>query len=404
VTLVSHISGPEVRVQTLPGQQLPGTWRYSSRLALVLSGGGARAAYQLGILAGLAERLPGLEFPILAGVSAGAINIAYLAAHAGPFPAAVAGLRQAWARLTSDQVYRVRPVRLVRSAGRWMLQGAIGGGAPTTVRGLVDTLPLREFLSRTINLLGIDANVAAGRLRAVALSATSYTAQRSVTFVHAGPEATTWERAQRVAVRERLTLDHVMASAAVPIVFPAVRIGDEFYGDGSVGQLAPLAPALHLGASAIVAIGAPQARPPRRPSATGDYPSVAEVMGLLFRAIFFDALEADAERLERVNRTLAALPPQAAAPDGLRPVDLLVLRPSRDLSDLAIGHTRLLPPLMRGIIRAIGGQRDAAAEFLGYLLFHPSYTTPLAELGYEDVAANWPAIEGFFDRQVRGGR
>jgi NTE family protein len=192
-----------------------------------------------------------------------------------------------------------------------------------------------------------------------------------------------------------------MASAALPIVFPAVRLGDEFYGDGSVSHLAPLAPALHLGARAVVAIGPPRAGTTMQPDAGVEYPSAAEVIGLLFRAIFLDTLEADAERLERVNRTLAALPPGPPAPQGLRAVELLMLRPSRDLGDLAAGHDKLLPPMMRLIVRAMGGQREAASDFLGNFLFHPAYTSLLAELGYEDVAAQWPAIEGFFQKLER---
>lgn len=371
-------------------------------MALVLSGGGAHAAYQVGVLAGLAERLPGLEFPILTGVSAGAINTSYLAAQLGPFPDAVELLRSEWTRLTADRIYRIRPAHLAGSAMRLVWHGVIGRGhGEPTLRGLVDTQPLREFLAKSVDLRGIDFNIAAGRLRAVALSATSYTTARSVTFVHAADEVPVWERAQRVAVRDRLTIEHVMASAALPIIFPAVRVGDEFYGDGSVSHLAPLAPALHLGARAIVAIGPPRIGAGAREPANRAYPSVAEVIGLLFRAVFLDTLEADAERLERVNRTLAGFPPGQPAPDGLRPVELLMIRPSRELGNLASGQDVLLPPLIRFVIRAIGGQRAAASEFLGHFLFHPTYTSRLVELGYADVAAQWPAIERFFEKLQR---
>jgi NTE family protein len=368
----------------------------------VLAGGGARGAYQVGVLAGLAERLPGLAFPILAGMSVGAINTIYLAAHAGPLPAALAGLRAEWGRLTSDQVYRVGPAGIARSMVRWAWRGVTRRRRdPVAVRGLADTQPLREFLARCVDLRGIGVNVATGRLRSVALSATSYTTGRSVTFVQGDPDTPTWERVQRIAVRSQLTLDHVMASAALPILFPAVRIGDEFYGDGSVRQMAPLAPALHLGAHAVVAIGAASPPGSKSPAHGGEYPSVAEAMGLLFDAIFLDALEVDAERLERVNLLLGALPPGSPAPGGLRPVELLLLRPTRDLSSLAAGQGRLLPPAVRQVMRTLGGQRDAAAEFLGFLLFHPTHTSRLVEVGYEDVGAQWPAIERFFERLQR---
>jgi len=358
----------------------------------------------VGVLAGLAERLPGLEFPILSGMSVGAINTLYLAAHQGPLPAAVAGLRAAWDRLTSEEVYRVRPARLAGSMLRWVWHSATGRRrGPVAVHGLADTRPLRAFLARCVDPGGVDANIVYGRLRSVALSAMSYTTGRSVTFVQGAGDTPTWERAERIGVRTRLTLDHVMASAALPILFPAVRIGAEFYGDGSVRQTAPLAPALHLGARAIVAIGLTT---PRRATSTpraGDYPSAAEALGLLFEAIFLDALEADAERLDRVNQLLSALPPHIPAPDGLRPVELLLLHPTRDLADLAAGQGRLLPPGVRRIVRAMGGQRDAASEFLGFLLFHPVHTARLVEAGYDDVRAQWPAIERFFERLERTG-
>ena len=401
VTPVRHISHARPFETTLAGEALPGRWPYSSRLGLVLSGGGARGAYQVGVVAALAERLPGLEFPILAGMSAGAINTAWLAAHPGPLAVSVTGLTAAWRRLTTDQVYRLRPTRLTRSALRWLWQGVTQQKrGPATVRGLVDTQPLREFLEGCLTLGGIDRNLAARRLRAVALTAVSYATGRAVTFVQGGPNTALWERHDRVAVRAQLTVDHIMASAAVPIVFPAIQMGEEFYGDGGIGAVAPLAAAIHLGARGIVAIStaAPGTAPPVE---VHPYPSVAEVTGLLFRAIFVDALEADAARLERLNRLLAALPEGAPAADGLRPVELLMIRPSQSLSQLAVGRDRLLPPAIRQIVQAFGGGRSNASEFLAYLLFHPEYTTTLAELGYQDVGAQWPVIERFFERLER---
>src|SRR2546426_10936727 len=373
-------------------------------LALVLAGGGARAAYEVGVLSAIAERAPGLEFPIVTGVSAGAINAVYLAAHPETLPAALGALRDEWRQLVPDRVYRIRPWRLGRALVRGVAGALLGTrGEGAVVRGLMDMSPLRDFLAARLNCDGIDAKIAAGRLRAVALSATAYLSGETVTFVHGPPDAPTWRRALRHAIRERLTLDHVMASAALPILFPAVRIGDEFYGDGSVRQMAPLAPALHLGARAVVAIGLATPRAAGPHARAGAYPSAAEAMGLLFHAIFLDALEADAERLERLNRLLAVLPPGAAAPEGLRPVELLLLRPTRDLASLVAGQTRLLPPGVRLMIRALGGHRDAASELLSFLLFHPAHTSRLVEAGYEDVGAQWPLIERFFEKLERAG-
>ena len=366
-------------------------------LALVLAGGGARAAYEVGVLSAIAERAPALEFPIVTGVSAGAINAVYLAAHAESLPGAVAALRDHWSHLVVDRVYRVEPWRLVRALLRGVagtLLGTRGGAA--VVRGLLDMSPLRESLAARLDCTGIDANIAAGRLRAVALSTTSYASGETVTFVHGTPDTPMWRRAMRSAVRARLTLDHVLASAALPILFPAVRLGESFYGDGSVRQTAPLAPAIHLGAQAILAVT--QRSEPERAaspaSAPRDYPTLAEVIGLLLHAIFLDALEADAERIDRINQTLARVP-AGAAPDGLRPIRLLMLRPSRSLGALAATCGAELPAAVRWAVRGMGGQGATAVDFLSYLLFDPAYTTALIELGYADGRAQWPRIEQF---------
>src|SRR3989454_10845487 len=405
VSPVRHFPTQRPLTRTEPGERPPGTWRYSSHLALVLSGGGARGAYHVGVLAGLAERLPGLEFPILSGMSVGAINTFYLAAHPGPLASAVAGLREQWDRLTSDEVYRVRPARLAGSLLRWAWHGATGRRrGPVAVHGLADTEPLRAFLTQCIDPRGIAANIAYGRLRSVALSAMSYTTGHPVTFVQGSSETPTWDGAHGSALPTTLTVDHVMASAAIPIVFPAVRIGAQFYGDGSIRQTAPVAPALSLGARAVVASGLTTARNTASPARPGDYPSAAQALGLLFDAVFLDALEADAERLDRVNLLLASLPPGGPAPDGLRPVELLLLHPTRDLADLAAGQGQLLPPRVRRIVRALGGQRDAASDFLRVLLFHPIHTSRLVEAGYEDLRAQWAASERFFEKLERAAK
>jgi len=363
----------------------------------VLTGGGARAAYQVGVVCAIAERAPQLTFPILTGVSAGAINAVYLAAHPGPLAAAAATLRAEWSRLTVDRVYRIRPIGIGRALLRGLAQLVTGRRAGTaTLRGVLDMQPLREFLAAGIDLSGIDRNIAAGRLRAAALSATSYASGDTVTFVQGSPDVPTWRRALRHAVRVGLTIDHVMASAALPILFSAVPVGDAFYGDGSVRQTAPLAPAIHLGAAALLVITQRAERgPPSAVPRLGDYPTLAEVAGLLLHSIFLDALEADVERVERLNRVLAGLPPGVPAPDGLRPVRLLVVRPSRDLGELAAGHSARLPPMIRWVVRGVGGDRATAVDFLSYLLFYPAYTTTLIELGYEDVCRDWPRIERF---------
>ena len=350
----------------------------------------------MGVLSAIAERAPTLDFSIVTGVSAGAINAVYLAAHPETLSGAVAALRDHWSRLSVDRVYRLEPWRvaraLLRGAGATLL-GRRGDAAG--MRGLLDMSPLRDALTARLDFAALDAKIAAGRLRAVALSATSYASGETVTFVHGAADTPTWRRALRSAVRARLTLDHVMASAALPILFPAVRLGDAFYGDGSVRQTAPLAPAIHLGARAILAVT--QRSEPERAgpaAASRDYPTLAEVIGLLLHAIFLDALEADAERIERINQTLARVP-AGAAPAGLRPVRLLMLRPSRSLGALVATSGARLPAAVRWAVRGMGGQRASAVDFVSYLLFDPAYTSALIELGYADGRAQWSRVEQF---------
>ena len=402
------VSAPQYRTGvTSAGERLARPQRYSSKLSLVLPGGGARAAYQVGVLAALAERLADLEFPILTGVSAGAINTIYLAAHPGSLGQAVAGLEAAWRRLTTEQVFRVRPGSLVGAAARWLLASIFWRRTgPTPARGFLDTQPLREFLETTIDVRGIQANIDAGRLRTVALTATSINSGRSVTFVQGRGDEPAWEGIQHAGLRTPLGIAHIMASAAIPILFPAEPLIGEFFCDGGVGQNAPLAPALRLGARAAFVIGLKAHPRNARPATTGQsYPSIAEVSGLLLDTIFQDQLEADADQLARINSLLTALPAETPAPLSLRPVDLLLLRPRRDLATLSRGLSTSLPREVRRIVDSIGGRREGAAEFLSYLLFEPGYTSQLAELGYEDVGAQWPEIERFFERleRPRGG-
>jgi len=368
----------------------------SSDFALVLSGGGARASYQVGVVAALAEKNPDLLFPIITGVSAGAINAAFLAGHAGSLKNAITALQGHWLRLTPETVYRFKTVKLARWALRLMTQFALRRlEGLRTVRGVMDMRPLSRFLAEIIDFPGIEANVVSGRIRAVALTATSYTTGQTVTFVQGIQDIRVWERAQRAAVYTRLTLGHVMASSAIPLIFPAVKIGESFYGDGSVSQTAPLSPAVHLGARRILAVGMRSRHTTRIVTPDAEYPTTAQVMALLFNAVFLDAIDSDAERLERMNRVISLVPPDREIPDGLRAVEFLMLRPSRDLGTLAEGMRYNLPPTFERVIQSMGGKGEGAQDFLSYLLFDPEYTGLLMELGYEDTLKSWDRIERF---------
>lgn len=371
----------------------------SRDLALVLSGGGARAAYQIGVLQAIAEIAPELDIPILTGVSAGAINTMYLGAHPGPLRKAVDHLRGAWLRLTPDQVYSVPPIRLGRSLAKWGVNFLLQRRQSSpSLHGVMDMLPLRRFLQQSVDFDGIQENLKAGRLRAIALSTTCYTNGHTVTFVEGAEDVPMWHRHLRYSVREELSLDHLMGSAAIPLMFPAVQIRNAFYGDGGVRQSAPLAPAIHLGAKKILAI-AMRARgvgAATVPVGIDDYPTAAEVLGLLFHAVFLDSLDADAERLVRINHLLRDQ--TGAHESGLRPVELLVLRPSRDVSELAEGKAIKLPLTVRTVLRSIGGERARSAGFLSYLLFEPEYTGRLMDLGLEDGRQQREKIEQFLEK------
>jgi len=372
-------------------------------LALVLSGGGARAAYQVGVLAGIAERCgDSLSFPIVTGVSAGAINAAALASNCHLPPAElVSQLEQAWLRMSTRKVFRAGLPALATTALR-VAGMVLGGGRlrKLEARGLLDTEPLRRTLGERFSSEGIEANLRSGKLDALALSTTSYSTGRTITFVHAKDEVPTWRRAGRAAIRDRITVDHVLASCALPVVFPAVAIGDEYHGDGSLRQLTPLSPAIHLGAESILAVSVrhrPGLNEESEQRVVG-YPPAAQIVGMLFNAVFLDALEADAERVARVNRSLRVLASGTAHPDGLRPVRLAVVRPSRDLGQMAKGLEHHLPGSLRLLVRSLGTRGMRAPDLLSYLLFERPYLESLLELGREDAERQWGTIAPLLER------
>lgn len=285
--------------------------RNQGPLALTLAGGGARSAYQVGVLSGIVEKTGGdIAFPIVTGVSAGAINATSVAGHRGTLKTAVEKLERAWLNMSVHNVFDAGALDLVASSARWIWMVLTANSIPWPhVRGVLDTRPLREMLTRLLDIDGIEANIAAGRLRALALCSTSYATGRTVTFVQGVEGIPTWERVGRLAVRARIGVDHVLASSALPVLFPAIELGAQFYGDGSSRQTAPLAPAVHLGAGRILAVSLRYRRTPSEEAELqiNGYPPPAQVLGLLLNSVFLNVLEADAERLERINRSVAAL-------------------------------------------------------------------------------------------------
>ncbi len=360
-----------------------------------MSGGGARAAYQVGVLRALARRHPDFRPDIITGVSAGAINAASLASHPGTFGDAVEALSGLWTNLTTDQVFRTDGPSLLGIGWRWARRLLSGGEAGRAAHGFVDTEPLRRLLRRHLDpsgdgIRGIERNIHDGRLHAFGLTATDYATGRSVTWVQ-GRAFRAWDLPKRKSVTARVGVEHVMASAALPFIFPAVRVegpaGAAWYGDGGIRLTAPLSPALHFGAGRILAVSTRYARTTReaeRPATVG-YPPPAQIAGVLMNGIFLDLLDQDATTLRRISRLTEECAPHER--DGLRPVDLLVVRPSQDLGRLAGDYEPELPPPFRFLMRGLGTRETRSPDWLSLLLFEPDYLRHLIALGERDAEA-----------------
>lgn len=395
-------------------------------VGLVLTAGGARGAYQAGVLKRIGE-LPGLRdgtspFPIVTGASAGAINGAMIASGSSSFGGATRALAGLWSRLSMDQVVRTDVVSMGRSALGMARDLCLGGLLGRTVTlGVLDASPLRAYLARALPLEGIADSIRAGQLYAVAISTTSYHSGRSFTFVQGRTGHPSWQKSRRVVLPVELTVDHVCASAAIPIVFPPVRIasvaGDLWFGDGGLRLVTPFSPAIRLGASHVLAIGVRSQRAAeslqREELAAGEdaaatplCPPLAQVCGVFLNAIFLDHLDADLDHLNRMNELLLAhhpgpdpgAPPRWAGPTVSEPMRLvtpLVVSPSEDLALVAQRFAHRMPRLVRYVIEGLGTPDAQSADLMSYLLFDASYTRTLVEIGYRDASARIEEIEAF---------
>ena len=374
-------------------------------LAFVLTGGGARGAYQVGVMSWLGERYPELNVPILTGVSAGAINAAYLASRRGNFAQATAELVTLWTSLTPEDIFRADASALGWSVLRWGARLMSGGMLPAQQIGaLLDTKPLAELLEEVFacvdgKLTGVDFNIHRGALKALAISTTSYTTGNSMVWVQ-GRDVKLWTRPMRRSMRTVMTVNHVMASAALPLFFPAVRIDSSWHGDGGVRMAAPLSPALHLGAKRIFAVSTRPAKSIAAadlPAVRG-YPPPAQVFGVLMNAIFLDLIDQDAMRLERMNRLIDELPPDRRG--GMKHIELLVMRPSRDLGRLVRAYEPRLPLAFRFMTRGLGTRETRSPDMLSMLMFQSDYLTRLIEIGKADAEARKDEIAEF----IEGGK
>ncbi len=382
---------------------------------LLLTGGGARGAYQAGVLAGVArilgDRPAPYPFPILTGISAGAINAVGLASGAPDFPGAARRVAALWRDLTLEQVFRTDAVSLGRIGLGWLASLALGGVVRARAfEALLDPSPLRGLLERVLDFGAARRALEAGSLFGLAVLATHYGSGASVAFVESPRPGVTWSRARRLGVRSLLSVDHVMASTAMPLIFPPVSVDGGWYGDGAIHLTSPFSPAIHLGAARILAVGVLKSRPAEAyANALGEpatRPTVADVAAGVLNAVFMDAVDGDLERLNRINATLALLPPEARAQSPLRPIDALMISPSEDIGAMAEPHLRRFPAKIRYLLRGLGAGDAKSPDFPSYILFDRAYTRALLDLGERDAMRQRDAIEAFVrdDREMPDAR
>ncbi|OGA40723.1 MAG: Patatin [Betaproteobacteria bacterium RIFCSPLOWO2_12_FULL_68_19] len=375
--------------------------RLKPRAGLVLTGGGARAAYQVGVVKAVRDILGNPvrnPFPILCGTSAGAINAATLAVFAEDFSRAVGNLLEVWENMRCSHVYRTDAWHVLRSGARWLASMMlISRHNPIS---LLDNAPLAQMLEKNLDFQRIQGHIDSGALYAVCVTASGYTTGQSVSFFQGGSGLEGWERNQRIGAAVTLKLEYLLASASLPFIFPAVKVHREYFGDGSMRQIAPVSPALHLGADRVLIVGTGrQSAADQNRARSNVYPSIAQIAGHALNSIFLDSLMVDIERLERINRTVKLVPPERLPESGLqlRPVKVLFITPSQPLERIAARFVHELPGTVRFILRPTGALNRSGSNLASYLLFEESFCRALIDLGYQDTMAREAEVRGFFD-------
>jgi NTE family protein len=361
------------------------------KVGLVLTGGGARAAYQVGVLRAVAEMLPDIvhnPFPVICGTSAGAINATCLAVSANHFHEGVRQLEAVWGNFHVHHVYRSDLIGVMNNTRRCLTASLSSEAGKQRAVSLLDNSPLKLLIGHRFPFRAIQKCIRKGSLQALGITAWGYTSGQSVTFYQARKDVKPWHRAQRIGVATRIGVNHLMASSAIPFIFPAVRINREYFGDGSMRQLAPISPALHLGAEKVLIVGVHKVREasPARVKVTS-YPPFAQIAGHAINSIFVDSLEVDLERLHRINGTLELIPTEAFELKNisLRPIESMLISPSEEINDIALQYAKTVPAVMRFLYRMVGAMGPNGSTMLSYVLFEAPFCQALIELGYRDA-------------------
>ena len=360
---------------------------FEKKIGLVLPGGGAKAAYQVGVLKAISELIPDSNpFSIISGTSAGAINASLLASRSESLKEAVEVLSGVWCNFKTNKVYRTETTVMLKSIFQWLLTISSGGVLAKNPKSLLDNSPLRQLLEDTINLEGIKNNIDKGNLDAFAITAAGYSSKKSVTFFQSEEDDIDWERFLRVGVKNDILIDHLMASIALPLIFPAVKINNEYFGDGAMRQATPLSPAIRLGAEKLLIITTDSKSPNNQLKDNQIYPSIGEVGGYMLDALFTGGLLSDLERLDRINQIIENSGNKSVQTSNkkMKHLDYCVISPSKDIKKIAKEHYKDVPYSIKLLMKGLGLKNREESELLSFLLFESSFTSSLIQLGFED--------------------
>lgn len=379
-----------------------------AKVGLVLTGGGARAAFQVGALRAISDIFYEHKtdkqsenknpYPIITGTSAGAINATVLAAYARYPRIGVKKLEQVWRNFSVEQIFRSDFRGVMQNTGRWTRAIFSTRYYQKSGLGLFNNEPLKKLLSQVIHYGNIQKSIDSGHLDALSITASGYNSKQSISFFQAKANTKEWQRYHRRGVATRINREHLLASSAIPLIFPAVKINGEFYGDGSVRFLTPLSPAIHLGADKVLVIGLEPERKTTDNKNIHQYPSIGDIAGHVLDSVFIDSLNSDLERINRINDTIKLIPESVRqTASKLRPIETLTISPSQDISELASQYFSELPRLIQFFFKRLGIDDNEGSTVLSYLLFESAYTSTLIELGYQDTIKQKKNIELFFN-------